>query len=580
MEMLWNLDKLYESFEDEKLGKDLEKADKMLKELDALCDKALSTEDRSMETLSAYYEKSNELGDLFTNIYIFAQLSMSVDTGNMKALSVIEKVQKYLPVLAVMEVKFTKWLGQMDNIEYEGIVGEHRFSISETLRQAKYLLDDKSERIIATMRNTGSSAWEKLQETLTSSLMVDYEDKKLPLPAVRNMAYDKSAETRKKAFEAELAAYPKIEKSSAACLNAIKGEVIEECALRGYESPLEMTLMNSRMDRQTLDSMMDAMKEYLPHFRRYLNKKAVMLGHDNGLPFYDLFAPIGGVEKEYSFSDARDFIVRNFSTFSSELGQYAKDAFDLNWIDAKIREGKVGGAFCANIHGIRESRILSNFSGVFSDVTTLAHELGHGYHGHCLKDATYTNSHYPMPLAETASIFCETIVMNAALKDAKHDEAVAILEHSLIEATQVIVDIMSRYIFETELFEKREDGSASVDEMKDMMVRAQKATYGEGLDESVLHPYMWACKTHYYSAGQNFYNFPYAFGLLFAKGLYAMYTEEGESFVEKYNNLLVETGRNNIRGVLKTVGVDSGDIGFWRNSLEIIKRDIDEFCKL
>lgn len=580
MDMLWKLDGLYESFEDERLEKDIVKAGNMLKELDAMCDKALTEKDDSMETLSSFFEKSNELGDLFSNVYIFARLTMSVDTSNMKALAVIERVEKYMPVLAVMEVKFTKWVSQIENFEYEGVIKEHRFSISETLRQARYMLDDKSEMIIATMKNTGSSAWEKLQDTMVSSLMVEMEGEKLPLPAIRNKAYDKSSEVRKKAYEAELAAYPDIEKSSAACLNAIKGEVIEICRMREYESPLEMTLLTSRMDRKTLDAMISAMKEYLPDFRRYLKKKADMLGHEKGLPFYDLFAPIGGVDKEYSFEDARDFIVKNFSTFSNELGDYATNAFDNNWIDAKIREGKVGGAFCANIHGIKESRIMSNFSGVFSDVTTLAHELGHGYHGHCLKDATYTNSNYPMPLAETASIFCESIVMNAALKEAGHDEAIAILEHSLIEATQVIVDILSRYIFETELFERRQTSSVSVDDLKDMMTRAQKEAYGEGLDEDVLHPYMWACKTHYYSGGRNFYNFPYAFGLLFAKGLYARYLEEGDDFVKKYDKILCETGKNDIKAVLKTVDVDSGDINFWRKSLELIREDIDKFCEL
>jgi len=322
------------------------------------------------------------------------------------------------------------------------------------------------------------------------------------------------------------------------------------------------------------------MKEYLPEFRRYLKKKAEILGYKSGLPFYDMAAPMGDVHKEYSYEETRDFIVANFKTFSDELGNYALNAFNENWIDAKMREGKVGGAFCANLHGIKESRIMSNFSRAFTDVTTLAHELGHGFHGHILKDATAMNSDYPMPLAETASIFCETIVMNAALKTADEQETIAIVEHSLQEATAVIVDILSRYIFETELFEKRNEASLSAEQLKDAMTRAQKESYGDGLDPEFLHPYMWACKPHYYEAEMNFYNFPYAFGLLFAKGLYARYLEEGEAFVPKYSALLYETGHNDIKGVLASAGVDSSDINFWRGSLEIIKKDIDTFCSL
>ncbi len=580
MDMLWNLDKLYKSFEDPNLETDIGKIRDTINDLKKMCETDFENTDNADAKLLVFIEKSNRFGDLISNVFAFARLTYSVDTNNMKALGVIERIEKFFPQLAVIEVQFTKWLTKIEGIDYKGVVKDHEFALGEKLKNAKYMLDDKSEMIIATMKNTGSSAWSKLQDTMVSSLSIEFEGKTTPLPAIRNLAYDKSAEVRKAAFEAELAAYPAIEKSSAASLNAIKGEVIELSKMRGYNSPLQMTLLESRMDRETLDAMIGAMKEYLPEFRRYLKKKAAMLGHEGGLPFYDLFAPIGGVDKEYSFEDARNFIVKHFSTFSDELGDFALNAFNENWIDAKMRDGKVGGAFCANLHGIKESRIMSNFSGVFSDVTTLAHELGHGYHGHCLKDSTYMNSDYPMPLAETASIFCESIVMNAALKITGPEEAAAIVEHSLLEATQVIVDILSRYIFETELFEKRKDVSMSADQLKEIMLNAQKEAYGDGLDHETLHPYMWACKPHYYEAGANFYNFPYAFGLLFAKGLYARYLKEGDAFVPKYNALLLETGKNDIRGVLETAGVDSGDINFWRGSLELIKQDIDKFVNV
>lgn len=580
MDMLWSLEKLYKSFDDPKLKEDIKRVGEMIEEMKGMCESEFTDIGNAEIKLTGYIEKQNELGDLFGNIFAFAQLTYSVDTTNMEALALIEKMEGYLPDIAVIEVKFTKWLVKLDKLIDDGIIGEHSFYIGEKLKNAKYMLSDEEEKLIAVMKNTGSKAWGKLQDTMVSSLLIEYDGEKLPLPAVRNLAYDKSADVRKAAYEAELNSYTKIEKSSAACLNAIKGEVVSISGMRGYKSPLEMTLLESRMDRETLDAMLGAMKEYLPEFRRYLKKKAAILGHEGGLPFYDLFAPMGGMDKKYTFEDARDFIVGNFGTFSNELGEFAGRAFDENWIDAKMREGKVGGAFCANLHGIKESRIMSNFSGTFSDVMTLSHELGHGYHGECLKNATYINSDYPMPLAETASIFCESIVINAALKIADKEETTAILEHSLLEATQVIVDILSRYVFETELFEKRKEASLSPEQLKDIMIKAQKEVYGDSLDHELLHPYMWVCKPHYYEAEANFYNFPYAFGLLFAKGLYAQYLDEGKSFIPKYKKLLFETGKNDIRGVLKTVGVESRDKAFWRNSLELIKRDIDTFVKL
>lgn len=580
MDMLWNLEKLYKSFEDPRLESDIVKIQDSMTEFEDMSKTAFIDTNNVHEKLTLFIEKSNSFSDLISNVYAFAQLTYAVETTNMDALGVIERVEKFLPRLAVIEVQFAKWLLSLDNIKYEGVVGEHKFALDEKLKIAKYMLDDKSEMLIATMKNTGSNAWSKLQDTMVSTLTIEFDGKKLPLPAIRNLANDKSQDVRKRAYEAEIASYSKIEKSSAASINAIKGEVISECEIRGYESPLEMTLLKSRMDRSTLDAMLGAMKEFIPEFHKYLKKKASLLGHKRGLPFYDLAAPIGESHKEFSYENARDFIVENFNTFSGELGEFALNAFNENWIDAKIREGKVGGAFCANLHGIKESRIMSNFAGDFSDVTTLAHELGHGYHGHILKEATAMNSEYPMPLAETASIFCETIVMNAALKTVGTNEAAAIIEHSLQEATAVIVDIFSRYIFETDLFEKRKKASLSSDQLKEAMLRAQKEAYGDGLDHDLLHPYMWACKPHYYEAGMNFYNFPYAFGLLFAKGLYARYLDEGDSFVPKYNALLFETGRNDIKGVLAAAGVDSSDINFWRGSLEIIKKDIDTFCAL
>jgi len=342
---------------------------------------------------------------------------------------------------------------------------------------------------------------------------------------------------------------------------------------------LEMTLLRSRMDKRTLDAMMRSLKKYLPVFRKYFRKKALMLRHRNGLPFFDIFAPISNTDMQFSYSQAKDFIVEKFSSFSADLGLFAKNAFENGWIDAQPREGKVGGAFCANLRSINQSRILSNFSGSYNDVRTLAHELGHAFHGHCLNNESFLNSNYPMPLAETASIFCETIVNHAALKESTPDQQLSILEAEISSAGQVIVDIYSRYLFETEVFENRASSSLSVDQLKEIMLSAQKEAYAEGLDPEYLHPYMWLVKPHYYVADYNFYNFPYAFGLLFAKGLYAIYLERGSSFVEDYKRLLSETGRKSILDVGKSVGIDLNNTSFWNGSFKVIKEDIGRFLK-
>lgn len=386
--------------------------------------------------------------------------------------------------------------------------------------------------------------------------------------------------SRKSAYECELKAYEKVEDSLAACLSNIKGEVITTATLRGYESPLDETLIKSRMTRQTLDAMLEAIEESLPKFREFLRLKASLLGHKGGLPFYDLFAPVCDQPQTFDYERGTEFVLKQFSTFSDTLANYAKKAIDEAWIDVYPKQGKVGGAFCSNLHWIKQSRFLLNYGDQFSDVVTLAHELGHGFHGECLTKESSLNSSYPMPVAETASTFCETIIKKAAIKNGTDDEIFRILETELTDSTQIIVDIYSRYLFETELFKERAQGSISSKELQDMMIKAQKEAYGNGLDFESLHPYMWACKPHYYDASANFYNFPYAFGLLFAKGLYAKYQEVGSEFVKSYEQLLSITGKNSAEEIARTVDIDLTKKEFWQTSLKLITDDIQTFKEL
>lgn len=588
MDMRWSLEELYPSFNSESFQKDFKKVFEKIETIKEWAKNNLASTESSVYKIENYIKMQIEFGNLYSRLYEYASLVMSVDAKNETALQVVEKLEAKLADLAEPSTKFKKWLYSLGNLDTliscSDLLKEHSFYLKELVLETKHLLSDEEEILLAKMKNTGSKAWEKLQDLLSSTLLVDItingESKSLPLPIVRNMAYENDAVLRKTAYEAELKAYDKIAEASAAALNGIKGEVITEAKMRGYKSPLEMTLLRSRMDQKTLDAMFAAIMESLPSFRKYLKKKAELLGHKNGLPFYDLFAPMGEIEMKFTYDEAKEFIVKNFIKFSPDLGNFAKNAFEKRWIDAEPRDGKRGGAFCSNIHSIKESRILSNFTGMFNDVVTLAHELGHGYHGECLKHETYLNSDYPMPIAETASIFAETIIIDAALKEASPEEAFTILESDLMSSTQVIVDIYSRFLFEDELFKRREQGSLSVNELKKLMLEAQKKAYGEGLDENYLHPYMWVCKPHYYSADYNYYNFPYAFGLLFSKGLYALYLERGETFVKEFEQLLAATGKNNLAEVAKKININLHAVDFWKNSLKLIEKDIDKFLSL
>ena len=185
-----------------------------------------------------------------------------------------------------------------------------------------------------------------------------------------------------------------------------------------------------------------------------------------------------------------------------------------------------------------------------------------------------------MPVAETASTFCETIVLNAALKDAEKEEKIYLLESSLQGSTAVVVDILSRYIFESNVFNNQKTNYLDESALKNLMLEAQKEAYGDGLNPDFLHPYMWLWKPHYYSGGLSFYNFPYAFGLLFAKGLYGIYQKEGQKFTPKYDALLKSTGKMSVEDVAKLANIDLTTKDFWRTSLDVIKTDVELFLEL
>jgi len=588
MNMRWSLDELYTSFDSEEFKNDMIEVDKLIDEVKKWSETNLKSKDNPVDKIEYYLNTEIKLNTLLSKLMIYSNLTISVDARNEQALKAMDKLVMKSNELTEPSVKFKKWISSLDNlnelINTSNFLKEHSFYLREIVEKSKYLLSEDQEVIIAKMSDSGSRAWSKLQNKVVSTLLVDIEvdgeQKQLPLPVVRNLAYDADANVRKTAYEAELKAYKKIEETSAACLNGIKGEVITVSKLRGYESPLDEAIKKSRIDHETLDAMLAAMRESLPDFHRYYRRKGEILGHKNGLPFYDLFAPVGELDMKFTYEEARDYIVKSLRTFSDKLADFADNAFEKRWIDAEPRDGKRGGAFCSNIHAIGESRIMANFNGTFNNVTTLAHELGHAYHGSLLKDESILNSHYTMPIAETASIFNETIVMNAALNEATDKQAFGILETSISDAGQVIVDILSRFLFESEVFNRRKDHALSVNEFKEIMINAQKEAYGDGLDPDYLHPYMWINKSHYYSASLSFYNFPYAFGLLFGKGVYAEYLKRGKEFLPQYDKLLNATGRNKIADVAKMVGIDIHSIDFWRSSLDLIRKDIKKFMEL
>lgn len=571
--MEWNLDDLYTSFEDEHFLQDMNQLQTIFNEL-----KKYPLLDHNEENLKDYLMLENKCQTIMEKLYSYVNLVINANTQDHLALQYASQLENIVADVADVQTAIQKWIASFDleNIQ-DSYIQEHLFILKEIQANQKYLLDEKSESVLAKMKTTGSSSWAKYKDQLVSSMTVMLDNKKYALTEVLNMAYSPNKEIRKKAYEAELSAYASVEQGIASALNAIKGEALTVSHIRGYESVLQRTLIDSRMSQKTLNVLLKTMKKSLPMFEHYFRLKAQALGYQNGLPWFEMYAPIIDVNTDYPYQQGCEFVIEQFSTFSQKLGDYAKMAIDNHWIDVYPRTGKVGGAFCQNLHCIQQSRFLLNYGNGLNDVITMAHELGHGFHGHCLNQEYSLNADYPMPIAETASTFCETIVKQAALKKATRQEQMMILENELCDCAQIIVDIYSRFLFESRFFDQREKGPLSVEDIKELMLEAQRESYGKGLDHHYLHPYMWTWKPHYYEADYAFYNFPYAFGLLLAKGLYGMYQKEGHTFAEKYEKFLSLTGKMSLEDIAQSIGIDLQDESFWQNSIDMIKQDLQSF---
>ena len=581
MNEVWNLDPIYKGFDDPAFDRDLSELKNIVSGLDTFTKELDSAE--PLEGLKAGIRQLEALTNLGGKLIEYAMLRQSANTADSEAGSRLGQIMSAISAAAAPQAAFQAWASKlpdlMELVAQDEILKEYTFLFATMAESSRYLLPGRGEEILAKMGLSGGNAWSEMQQYLTSTVPVEYRGSKTNLSTIRNLAADPDASVRKDAYEAELACYERIADPVAYALNSIKLETISDCELRGYEGPLDRTLKDSHMSRQTLDAMLGAMDEYLPKFWQYLKAKGKALGHENGLPWYDLFAPMGTVADKYTTQQARDYLVTLFSGFDSELADMVARAFDEEWIDFFPRSGKAGGAFCADVECIGQSRVLTNFDGLFGDIVTLAHELGHAFHNECIRDHRILNHEYSMPLAETASTFNECVVMNAAIKGAKDEgEKLALIESQLQDITQVICDIYSRYRFETMVFQRRSEEFMNAQTLCAIMTEAQKLSYGDGLDESIMHPYMWVCKSHYY--GPIFYNFPYAFGALFARGLYACYERDGAAFVPKYKELLHTTPVATAEDTAKVAGIDLTDKEFWRSALQVVADQIDLFCQL
>ena len=581
MKTNWDLTVFYKDFDDPEFKDDLAR---LPKEIDAFTAAIAAPAEDEVEKLVSLVHQEEALSNLFERLSLMIELTLSVDANNKAANAAMAPLMRAVMGSSLASNAFSRYLASLENldaiIDADDELKARAFALREAAEDAKHQLPEALEKPVLKMQLSGGEAFSQLRDKLDATLLVDYDGKQIPLSAVRALAYDGDADTRRRAYEAELASYKKIELPMSFCLNNLKAEGETMAALKGYKGVLDMALAHSRMDEKTLEAMWTAIREALPELREYFKAKGRLLGHENGLPFYDLFAPVGQSTRTSTVEEARALLLDLFGKFCPEMGEMMRTAFDEGWIDMYPREGKSGGAFCSGYYAKNISRVMTNFAGSASDVSTLAYELGHAFNNRMLHHKPIMMTETPMPLAETASTFNETLLISQLLKTATPEEELTLLDSCLTEQTQTMVDIYSRFLFEQKVVAAQADHALDVDELKETMLWAQEQSYGDGLDPEYRHPYMWACKSHYYSTGVHFYNFPYAFGGLFARGLYARYEKEGEAFVPVYCDLLSRFGSDTIANVTASVGIDVTTPDFWREAVESVLVQVRRFVEL
>ncbi|MEP4652767.1 MAG: M3 family oligoendopeptidase [Ilumatobacter sp.] len=519
--------------------------------------------------------------------YVYS--SVSTDSRNAAAQAAMSELEPVESKLSPLLSRLADWVASFDLDELAAVsseAAEHLGPLQRLHERATHQMSESEEHLFAELSNTGSGAWGRLQREITSQLSADVDlpdgSQRLPINAVRGMATDPDAAVRRGAYDAELVAWPTIEVPVAAAMNAIKGEANVVNRRRNWTSPLDASLFANSVSRATFDAMQSAVSASLPDFRRWMQAKARLHGHDvdggGVLPWWDLVAPAPVSSGGVTWDEGPAVVRGAFGAFSANLGGLVDRAVNEQWIDAEPRDGKTGGAFCMSFKDDR-SLVLLNWSGSAESTQTTAHELGHAYHNTTLAQRTALQKRLPMALAETASIFCETLVVEAGLErlsGPEHDtERLALLDVDLQGSNQVVVDIRSRFTFETEVFARRQRRTLSASELCEMMTEAQADAYGTGLDQSTAHPYMWLLKPHYY--GSHFYNWPYTYGLLFGLGLFARYREDPEHFRSGYDTLLSRAGMDSAEQLGAAFDLDVTDEAFWTASLDVIRDRIDQY---
>jgi len=456
------------------------------------------------------------------------------------------------------------------------------FNLDERRIRAKDLMPAGLENLANSLSVDGYGGWGDLYNLVTGQLSITAEKdgKRLVLSPgqAQNRLADPDPAFRSHLMSRWEEAWAGTADLCALALNHLSGFRLALYKQRSWDSFLKEPLEINRMSRETLDVMWDTITQSKDRAKSYLQRKKRVLGLEK-LGWPDVDAPVGKSQAKMTYDQAAGFIVEQFGKFNPAMAEFAEHAFRHRWIEAEDRPGKRMGGFCTSFPVQKESRIFVTFSGTLGNTSTVAHELGHGYHQSLMFDLPPLAQRYAMNVAETASTFAEMLVADAAVKQAKGDERLLLLDDKLARAVAMLMNIHARFLFETRFYEARKKGVVSVERLNEMMAEAQKEAYAGALD--LYHPHFWASKLHFYITGTPFYNFPYTFGYLFSAGVYARALQEGPAFQAKYANLLRDTGRMKVEDLAQRhLDADLTKPEFWQSAIDSVLADLPEYMQL
>lgn len=585
--MNWNLNNIYPSLESIEFKEDSKLLEDTIDNIFQWMETNFKNHENIEIKISYFIEFKNNAEDLLSKLGPYSYLISTSDTKNILAMQTLNKMLTFEPRILSAEREFQSWLlgiNNIDNIINESeVFKDYKYYLKNLIDNRKHMPSKNETKLLGKMKNTGSTAWENLHRITISNLKVEInlqeKNELLPFQAIQSLSSNSNAEIRKKAFNTKLNSYNKISETAMWAYNSIKGEQITEAELKGYTFVFNMAVNSYNLKEETVTTMFKVIKKYLPSIQNGITHKAKLLGYNNALPFYDLFAPLGKIEKIYTFDGTKSIILDNLKELGDNLSSVAKRVFNENWIDSEPRVNKRGGGFSVNLHAIKESRILFNFVGTADNILQLSHEIGHVYHYSCLNKETAINSNCSLAVMEAAAIFTENFLQRRMLEICSPKEKLNILNGILMRYVKLILDIYAYYNFESKVLEIRKDRILSYNELCKLLKDSFAEAYGNSVDKETIDKYAWMTLPQLYYSNRPYYMVSYAFGLLFTKGLYALYNKDKNNFMNNFDHFLSISGKCSVEDAALTLGIDLSSEEFWISSLKLVEEDIKDFIQ-